>query len=303
MIDIDDMYCGLVALVGLPNAGKSTLLNALIGEKLGIVSPKPNTTRITVRGVKTEEPYQYIYMDTPGLNESTKAFDRRLVQQATGALAEADVVVVLRDACAPKTETPKVESLVKQAVAQGRPTILVLTKIDRLKDKSKLLPILTEVSGWGATAVVPLTALNGATAKSGVALLEAEIKKHIPQGPWLFPAEQTTDMPINLRLAELTREQAMRLLHQELPYQVGVMTELVEDIEEGLIGVKQQLLVAKDAHKAMVLGQGGQMLKTIGMRARVEMQKMMGCGIRLDIHVKVAPRFLEREDWLREMGI
>lgn len=297
------MKCALVALVGLPNAGKSTLLNALVGEKVGIISPKPNTTRVTVRGVVTRDNTQLVLMDTPGLNESKKAFDRRLVQQATGALAEADVVVVLADVSAWKPTEAKVKELIAQAVAHRQPVILALTKIDKMKDKSKLLPLLTQVTTWGATAVVPITALRGAIAASGVERLVGEILRLAPSGPWLFPAGQTTDMPLKLRLAELTREQAMRLLHQELPYAVGVVTEQVQEVEEGLWHVQQQLLVAKDAHKAMVLGEGGQMLKNIGTRARKEMQSILGVGVRLDVHVKVAPRWLEREDWLREMGV
>jgi GTP-binding protein Era len=125
----------------------------------------------------------------------------------------------------------------------------------------------------------------------------------MPVGRWLFPPEQVTDMPLPLRLAELTREQAMRLLHQELPYSVGVITESMEDVEDGLVLVRQQLLVAKEQHKPMVLGAGGQMLKEIGMRARKEMQTVLDSGVRLELHVKVADRWLEREQWLREMGV
>ena len=309
------MRCGLIALVGAPNAGKSTLINALVGEKLGIVSPKPNTTRITVRGVVTHGDNQLIFMDTPGLNRSEKAFDRRLVQQGQGAGGEADVVVILREvkrrqaaAGGGKRRRPEEEfglerEMAEQALARKQKVVVVLTKIDRLADKSMLLPLMTELQEWGVDAVVPVSAVNGPTKASGVAQLLAVLEKMLPEGPWLFPAGQVTDMPLPLRLAELTREQAMRLLHQEIPYGVGVLTERIEEVEDGLTLVQQQLLVAKEQHKPMVLGNKGQMLKEIGTKARKEMQKVLGSGVRLELHVKVAERWLEREAWLREMGL
>lgn len=308
MVAMDDMKCALVALVGVPNAGKSTLMNALVGEKVGITSNKPNTTRVTVRGVLTEGVNQLIFMDTPGLNRSSKAFDRRLVQQAQGAAVEADILLILCDVSGMRGKPAGTvwsfeKQLVEAAKARKQKVILALTKIDMVKDKASLLPVLTALGDWNVDAVVPLTALKGSGKGSGLDRLVAELVKMVPAGPWLFPPEQVTDMPMNFRLAELTREQAMRLLHQEIPYGVGVVTEKIEEIEEGLLLVQQQLLVAKEQHKPMVLGAGGQMLKKIGMLARKEMQEVVGQGVRLELHVKVAERWLEREQWLREMGV
>ncbi|RYG61937.1 MAG: GTPase Era [Alphaproteobacteria bacterium] len=318
MISMDDMRCGLVALVGLPNAGKSTLMNAIVGEKVGIISNKPNTTRITVRGVLTEGVNQLVFMDTPGWNRSAKAFDRRLVQQAAGAAAEADIVAILADIGGGAAAFgPDVRELVDQAKQRQQKVVLVVTKIDKLKSKEALLPLLGKLNDWNVDAVVPLAAIKadphdgqakGANARkvSGVERLVAELVKLIPDGPWLFPPEQVTDIPLKLRLAELTREQAMRQLHQELPYQIGVITESVEEVEDddgNVTLIHQQLLVSKEQHKPMVLGNRGQMLKKIGTFSRLEMQKVVGERVRLELHVKVAEKWLEREQWLREMGV
>lgn len=309
MVPLEDMRCGLIALVGVPNAGKSTLLNAIVGEKVGIISNKPNTTRVTVRGVVTEGNNQMVFMDTPGMNRSAKAFDRRLVQQAAGAAAECDILVILCDgALGERGLSPEMKQLAEAGKARGQKTVVVITKIDKYKDKAKLLPMLTKLNDWGLDAIVPVTAIkaniDGASTKgSGVDRLLVELTKMLPEGPWLFPPEQVTDMPMPLRLAELTREQAMRQLHQELPYSVGVITTSVNEEEDGSMLIHQQLLVGKEQHKPMVLGNGGQMLKKIGMYSRTEMEKILGKHIRLELHVKVAERWAEREQWLREMGV
>lgn len=306
----------LVAVVGEPNAGKSTLLNAMVGEKVGIVSSKPNTTRVVVRGVVTEGDVQLVLMDTPGLNSSSKMFERRLVQQARGALAEADVVVlvwefpVVRggekgagkviDARAGEMLRARVQELLDQGASK---IVVGLSKVDRLKDKKGLLPLLAEIAGWQhdlhVAAVVPLFAPKG----EGVKALVAELKRLAVEGPWMFAEGQKTDMPLGLRLAELTREQAMQQLEQELPYSVGVVTVLIEQNTDAPWLVRQELLVSKEQHKPMVLGAGGQMIKQIGMRARKEMQGIVGAGVRLELNVRVEPRWLEREEILREMGV
>lgn len=313
MIPLDDMRCGLVALVGLPNAGKSTLMNALVGEKIGIISNKPNTTRVTVRGVVTQGENQLVFMDTPGLNKSSKAFDRRLVQQAMGAAVEADIMVLLTELNAKGEDslTPEMVELAKHCKQRNQKLMILLTKVDKVKDKAALLPTLTKLNELGADAIVPIAAIKaeqGSGKGSGVDRVLAELVKLLPEGPWLFPPEQTTDMPMPLRLAELTREQAMRQLHQELPYGIGVITgTMEEDVDEEngepVMIVVQQLLVSREQHKPMVLGKGGQMLQKIGTFARLEMQKVLGMRVRLDLHVKVAEKWLEREQWLREMGV
>ncbi len=318
MVALEDMRCGLIALVGLPNAGKSTLMNALVGEKIGIISNKPNTTRVTVRGVVTQGANQMVFMDTPGLNRSSKAFDRRLVQQAMGAAVEADVVVLLTELNAAGNDSLTLEmtQLAAEAKKRNQKLMVLLTKVDKVKDKEKLMPTLTKMVEMGADVVIPIAAIKAEHGSggqvsmkgSGVDRVIAELTKMLPEGPWLFPEDMTTDMPMPLRLAELTREQAMRQLHQELPYGIGVITSTVEeavDEENGedVTVVTQQLLVSKEQHKPMVLGKGGQMLQKIGTFSRLEMQKILGTRVRLDLHVKVAERWLEREQWLREMGV
>ena len=315
MVQMAAMKAVLVAVVGEPNAGKSTLLNAMVGEKVGIVSSKPNTTRVVVRGVVTEGEVQIVLMDTPGLNTSSKVFERRLVQQARGALAEADVALLVwefpvvrgREKGVGKVVDSRageqLRTRVEELKAQGARTVVVgLSKIDRVKDKKALLPFLAEIATWqkelGVAAVVPLFAPKG----DGVKALVGELKRLAVAGPWLFPAGQATDMPLPLRLAELTREQAMQLLEQELPYSVGVVTVLIEQNDDAPWLVRQEVLVSKEQHKPMVLGAGGQMIKQIGMRARKEMQGIVGAGVRLELNVGVEARWLEREELWREMG-
>jgi GTP-binding protein Era len=287
--------CGLIALAGAPNAGKSSLMNALVGEKVGIISPKANTTRVTVRGIATRDETQLIFMDTPGLSDGADGLNRLLVQQARGAMAEADVVCFLVDAA--RKHLPDFETLGKGVAGKK---VLVLTKVDLVKDKKKLLPILASV-GELFDAVVPVSVHAEKTLDS----LMKELLRLVPEGPWLFPHAQVTDMPLSLRLAELTREQAMRQLHEEVPYGVAVLPESITDVTEtdGPMLVRQTILVARDGHKGIVLGKGGAMLKEIGTRARMEMQKILGRGVRLELHVEVDEKWADRADLLQALGV
>jgi GTP-binding protein Era len=250
---------------------------------------------VTVRGIATRDETQLIFMDTPGLSDGADGLNRLLVQQARGAMAEADVVCFLVDAA--RKHLPDFETLGKGVAGKK---VLVLTKVDLVKDKKKLLPILASV-GELFDAVVPVSVHAEKTLDS----LMKELLRLVPEGPWLFPHAQVTDMPLSLRLAELTREQAMRQLHEEVPYGVAVLPESITDVTEtdGPMLVRQTILVARDGHKGIVLGKGGAMLKEIGTRARMEMQNILGRGVRLELHVEVDEKWADRADLLQALGV
>lgn len=290
--------CGLVAVVGAPNAGKSSLVNALVGQHVAIVTAKRNTTRLVVRGVVTHGSAQLVLVDTPGLHTTTTGFDRMLVQQARGALADADAIALVADASLlVKRGLSEVET---DILAHEQPTVFVINKIDHITHKSELLPVLESL---GAYPNVRAVALISATKKDGLQALLKDLTKLLPQGPWLFEANQATDLPLPIRLAEITRAQAMRVLHDELPYLLTVVPNGIEEAPDGALLVHQRVLVAKSSHKGMVVGKGGTTLQRFGTAARKEMQKVLGRGVRLNVHVEVDERWMERGNLLRTLGL
>jgi GTP-binding protein Era len=280
--------CAFVALIGQPNAGKSTLLNALVGQRVGIVSAKPNTTRLLVRGVQQVGATQLVWLDTPGLTSqhgsAKHGYDRALMQQAATAMSEADVVVVVADVTKALKDFTQEAAWLAQAQTQQQPAVLALSQVDKLKDKRALLPFLTQLNEQSWAAVVPLSAVKQLAVKD----LAAAVAKRAPEGPHLFPAEMVTDQPLAERLSELTREQVLRQLQAEVPYGVQVQTEEVLPPQDGApLVVQQTILVTKPSHKAMVLGAGGQRLKQLGTQARYAMQEVLGQGVRLELQVKL----------------
>lgn len=289
--------CGLVALVGAPNVGKSTLMNALLGSRVGIVSPKANTTRVVVRGVVMHHTAQLVLVDTPGLNHSTKAFDRALVQQARGSLRDADVVMLVIDAL--KGFDAEARALVENFKQGGQTYVLAINKMDKLTPRSKVLELMTLAQQAGCFArVFAVSASNG----GGVDDIIPQLAPLLPEGPWLFDPAMRTDMPLPQRLAELTREQVMRFLHEEVPYAIGVVTTALDE-QAAPVQVNQTLILAREAHKPLVIGKGGAMLERIGTAARAAMHEVLGRGVRLDLHVEVRERWLEQQDLLRDMGV
>jgi len=290
--------CGLVALVGLPNAGKSTLMNALMGEKVGIVSPKANTTRLVVRGIVAEGEAQLVLVDTPGLNSSAKAFDRLLVQQARGALDDADVVCLVVDAA--RGLEPKVMDLIEGLKQARRPVVLVLNKVDLVQPRAKLLPLMQQAQEIGIfKEVFAVDSLK----EKGLQEIIARLARLVPEGPWLFPAGMATDVPLPLRLAEITREKAMFYLQQEVPYGVAVLPVEITDVPDEPLVVVERILVSAERYKGMVIGAGGQMLKKIGSAARQDMQEVLGRGVRLELEVQVEEGWMEKMNLLRELGV
>jgi GTPase len=280
--------CAYVALIGQPNAGKSTLLNALVGARVGIVSAKPNTTRLLVRGVQTLGDTQLVWLDTPGLTSEQgnvkKGYNRALMQQASEAMAEADVVVIVAEASKALRSLVQEEAWWQGAARHNQPAILVLSQVDKLKEKKQLLPLLTQLQAAPLAAIVPLSAQKNQAVKE----LAAAVAKLAPTGPYLFPAEMLTDMPLAERLSELTREQVLRALQAEVPYEIQVQTEDVEPPQgEAPMLIRQTVLVQRPSHKAMVLGAGGSMIKRLGTQARHAMQEVLGHGVRLELQVKL----------------
>lgn len=283
--------CALVAIIGQPNAGKSTLLNALVGARVGIISAKPNTTRLMVRGVQNKGDIQLVWLDTPGLFDKSgpakKGYDRSLLQQAESAMAEADVVVIVAETAKALKNMQLEESWISTAAKRKQPVVLVLSKVDKVSSKSALLPLLTRLNDFTLKTVVPVGITQGGK-QGGVADVANAVAKLAPEGPHLFPQDMVTDQPLPERLSELTREQALRLLQAEVPYGVEVQTEAITAAEgEAPMLVQQVVLVARNTHKGMVIGEGGQMLKRLGTQARHAMQEVLGQGVRLELRVVV----------------
>jgi GTP-binding protein Era len=290
--------CALVALIGQPNAGKSTLLNALVGARVAIVSDKPNTTRMMVRGAQTLGETQIVWLDTPGLvnggsrsdaSKMQRGFDRTLQQQAESAMAEADVLVVVADIRGALRDFSTEERWITQAAKAKQPVVLALTKTDLVKDKKQFLPLLERLNTLPVAAVVLVATLRN----QAVPEVAKAVAKLAPVGPHLFPSDMLTDQPLPERLAELTREQVLRLMNAEVPYGATVITEAIMPPGSGDAGddapmlVQQMIVVPKNSHKPMMLGEGGQMIKKIGTQARHAMQQALGQGVRLELRVVV----------------
>jgi GTPase len=292
MAEPDITRCGFAALVGAPNAGKSTLLNAMVGAKLSIVTPKVQTTRTRVRGVAMEGNAQIVFVDTPGIFAPKRRLERAMVAAAWAGAADADLVVVVVDAAAiaaagrPDADTLSIIDGLKTA---GRKAILALNKVDMLKPPV-LLGIAERLNSEGIFSdIFMISALTG----SGVADLKAHLAQQLAEGPWLYPADQLSDMPERLIAAEVTREQLFLQLHQELPYALTVETESWEEFANGSVKITQVVYVERDNQKAIVLGKGGQRIKEVGATARKELTKMLDRQVHLFLFVKVRERWRE----------
>jgi len=293
---------GFAAIVGRPNVGKSTLLNRLLGQKLAIVSPKPQTTRSRILGVVTRPGAQVALLDTPGLHAARGGLNARMVQQALQTLSEADVALFLIEAGTPAIDAATRKTL-EQVKAAKKPTLLVINKIDALP-RPQLLPLIDR---WRAehdfTEVYPLSALTGENVEG---LLDA-VARHLPEGPRLFPEEQWTDVPERDLVAELIREQILHQTEQEVPYSAAVLIDEFDESERavgprGLTRISGTVLVERDSQKAIVIGRGGARLKQIGTRAREQIEKLLGCKVFLSLHVKVEKDWTQTPRGLRRAG-
>jgi GTP-binding protein Era len=284
---------GFAALVGRPNSGKSTLLNRLVGEKVAIVSNKPQTTRTQIRGFISRPEGQLVFVDTPGVHKPGFALNRRMMQHVSEALLSVDVVLLMMDAAARRGAGDQFVG------ASGKPVILVLNKVDLLADKERLLPMITELTRDRSFAeVVPVSARRG----TNVDRLVDAVFAHLPLGPRYYPDDEFTDQPIRMLAAELVREQILHATGDELPYVTAVVVERWDETD-GLAKVYCRIYVERESQRGIVIGKGGLRLKEIGTNARHEIESTMGKKIYLELHVVVREHWRNDERILDELGI
>lgn len=290
---------GFIALIGEPNAGKSTLLNRMVGAKVSIVTHKVQTTRARIRGVALEGEAQLVFVDTPGLFKPRRRLDRAMVAAAWGGASDADVVVLLIEAHRGLTEG--VERILEGLgdVTRGRPVALAINKIDRVKSEELLA--LTEK--MNARHEFVETFMISAERGHGVDDLRKWLAEQLPEGPWLYPEDQIADLPMRMIAAEITREKLTLRLHQELPYQLTVETESWEERKDGTARIDQVIYVSRDGHKGIVLGHKGETMKAISKAAREELEEFLGRRVHLFTQVKVRPNWLDEAERYSEMGL
>jgi GTP-binding protein Era len=287
--------CGLVAIVGRPNVGKSTLLNALVGQKVSITSGKAQTTRHRITGICTQQDTQFVFVDTPGFQtRHSAALNRNLNRTVRGVLQDVDVVLLVVEAGRFSTADEQVLAL----LPSSKPVLLLANKLDQVQQRATLAPWLLQMQGRHAFAeLVPLSAYRAAD----VQRLLAIVRPHVPQQAWLFDAEALTDRSERFLASELVREKLFRLTGDELPYTSTVVIDRFEE-EGSLRRISASIVVEREAHKGMVIGQGGQLLKRIGSEARQEMEKLMGGKVYLELWVKVRSGWADNEEHLRSYG-
>jgi GTP-binding protein Era len=279
----------VIAIIGAPNAGKSTLVNALVGAKVTIISRKVQTTRVQIRGIAMAGASQLVLIDTPGIFAPKRRLDKAMVASAWAGAADADQVLVLVDAA--KGLDEDVEALIAKLAGQMSKAILVMNKVDRVEDKGRLLAVVQDLSArLPFERVFMISALSG----DGVAELKEFLAAHVPEGPWLYPEDELSDIPIRQLAAEVTREKIYNYLHDELPYQMTVETESWKTLRDKSVRVEQTIYVARDGHKSIVLGKGGQTIKKISQASRTELTEIAGVPVHLFLFVKV------REGWERD---
>jgi GTP-binding protein Era len=289
--------CGFVTLIGAPNVGKSTLLNALVGSKVSIVTPKVQTTRTLVRGIALEGAAQIIFIDTPGIFVPRRRLDRAMVTTAWGGAHDADIVGVLIDAKRGlDADTAAIFSRLANVAA---PKILVINKVD-LVDKKSLLALVQSLNEQGVfAATFMVSALSG----DGVGDVKIWLAGHVAQGPWHYPEDQISDAPLRSLAAEITREKLFLRLHQELPYQSTVETDIWKDLKDGAVRIEQTIYVARESQRKIVLGKGGQTIKNIGADARKEIADTLEKPVHLFLFVKVREGWADDPERYREMGL
>jgi len=295
--DLARTACGFIALVGAPNAGKSTLLNALVGTKVSIVTHKAQTTRAQVRGVLTLDAAQLVFVDTPGVFTPKRRLDRAMVDNAWGGAGDADIVAFIVDA--ERGLRDEIELLIEGLEQIRQPKVLILNKIDQVK-REKLLALSQELNErLRFEATFMLSALKG----DGVSDFIDWCVRHVPPGPWHFPEDHLTDLTMAITAAEITREKLFLRIHEEIPYNATVETESFKIQQDGSYKIDQVIYVSRDSHKKIVLGAGGQTIKAIGAEARKELMAMYEVPIHLFLFVKVREKWADDPERYREMGL
>ena len=289
--------CGFVALIGAPNVGKSTLINALVGAKVTIVSPKVQTTRMLVRGVATEGDAQLVFLDTPGIFAPKRRLDRAMVKSAWAGARDADIVGVMVDA--KRGLDRETGALLEQLAGVRQQKLLLINKVD-LVAKPALLALAKEANERAALeGTFMISALTG----DGVGDLKAWLAGHAPAGPWHYPEDQITDAPMRQLAAEITREKLYLRLHQELPYQSTVETDIWKEMKDGSVRIEQTIYVERESQRKIVLGKGGATIKAIGAQARREIAEILEQPVHLFLFVKVREGWGDDPERYREMGL
>ncbi len=290
---------GFIALIGEPNAGKSTLLNKMVGAKVSIVTHKVQTTRARIRGVAMEGDSQLVFVDTPGLFQPRRRLDRAMVAAAWGGAADADIVVLLIEANRGLTEG--VERILEglSDIGKGRKVALAINKIDRVEAPVLLGLSKTMNDRYPFVETFMISAERG----HGVDTLRGWLGGELPEGPWLYPEDQIADLPMRMIAAEMTREKLILRLHQELPYQLTVETENWEERKDGSARIDQLIYVIRDGHKGIVLGSKGETIKSVSKAAREELEEFLGRKVHLFLQVKVRPNWLDEAERYTEMGL
>ncbi|MBK9585834.1 MAG: GTPase Era [Alphaproteobacteria bacterium] len=289
--------CGFVSVIGLPNAGKSTLVNALVGAKVSIVSQKVQTTRTRILGILTEGTTQIALVDTPGLFAPKRALERAMVRTAVSGMEEGDLILHIVDVS--RKRPLEDNAAIREMLKNKAPAVLVLNKIDIIA-KHRLLDLTAQMN-----AAFPYkdTFMISAIKDSGVEDIRKYLAANLPEGVWLFPEDQMSDMPMRMLAAEITREKIFQQLHDELPYAIFVETEAWEEFDNKSIKISQAVFVERETQKAIVLGKGGSKIKEIGSAAREELKKILETDVHLKIHVSVLEKWTERPAYFTRMGL
>lgn len=289
--------CGFVSVIGLPNAGKSTLVNTLVGSKVSIVSRKVQTTRTRILGILTQGEAQIILVDTPGLFTARRPLEKAMVRTAVSGMEEGELILHIVDVA--KRNALEENSAIREMLRKKAPSVLVLNKVDKIA-KHKLLDLSAQMNAaFPYEATFMISAQNG----SGVEDIKKYLAANLPESVWLFPEDQMSDMPMRILAAEITREKIFEQLHEELPYAIFVETDAWEEFENGSVKINQTVFVERETQKAIVLGKGGSRIKEIGSAAREELKKILQTDVHLKIHVSVLEKWTERPACFNRIGL
>ena len=294
----DNFRSGYVAFIGRPNAGKSTLLNHLVGEKIAAVSNKPQTTRHKIQGIVTSESGQIVFVDTPGVHKPGYLLNRRMMSAVHDAILSVDVLVLMRDA---SVSTGNGDRFVLDLIKQSeKPAVLVLNKIDKIRDKGELLPLIEFYAReYNFAEIVPISALKG----EAIDNLLKQITKHLPEGEAIFGADEMTDQSMRTLVAEMVREKILQTTGDEIPYVTAVVTETYDESDASVTRIQCAIFVERGTQKGIIIGKGGIKLKKIGTEARVDIEHLLGKKVFLQLFVKVVEDWRNRERDLDEIGI
>ena len=294
---------GFVAIVGRPNVGKSTLINTLVGEKVAITTPKPQTTRDRIRGIVTTDRAQVILVDTPGIHQARNKLNRYMVDVAVAMLGDVDLVYLLVDVphlvAKPEKVLSETREIIDKIRGSGTKTFLIPNKVDLVPDKGSLLPLIESLNEMHAFAeIVPISAKKGDGTDKLLAMTEATL----PEGPALFPGDSLTDRNMRFMAREIVREKLFMSLKKELPYQIAVSIDSWKEREDGMLVIHSSIHVARSSQKAIVIGRGAGRLKSVGQKARQDLERLTGSRVFLDLHVRVEDDWVDREAGLRKLG-